>query len=454
MSRVNRLFHLLMTELNATRESIKNKNRRKKIAMASILHARKRSSRQYVPTDSSESSLRNGRLRGLSQWRIISKRIRWILATSIAILCVALSQHRQLIFYIVTNPWHHWSPFLSGEVKNGFQHHFYGSSPRFVVVVNSGAEVQPKNRHNRLSSIHATWGPGARAIFVVNNITEYPEISHAVISNVSHPSDPYSFPQLLLLPPEALPDQSVASLKYIVQTILERVNPDFAIFTNDHTYVIPDHLCHFLEGKSPSNDLYAGHSLKAKNAPAFHPESAGYILSRRSMQNLVSKWKENDPICDNPKQTHPGFFVSKCLSRVFGVTVEDTREDGKYNQFHSFPLIRLVTGKVDEWYIRLSEHENLFGDACCSDNTISFHYVEHQETLALFATRQAVLKKPDMSDNELKQTMMRLWPNKRGDVGGYSRVLPPADDQETWPILLRVMRKVSTLHSESSIRCL
>lgn len=422
--------------------------------MASILHARKRGSRQEIPTSSSSSPKRDEDLKGFSKWRIERWIQRILLAVAILILCVAFSRHRKLILCIMANPWQHTSAFISGEVKDGFQHHFYGKSPRFVVVVNSGAEVNPRDRHNRLSAIQATWGPSARSIFVVNNVTEYSEISHAVISNISQPSDPHSYPQLLLLPPEALPDRSVASLKFITQTILERVNPDFAIFTNDHTYIIPDHVCRFLEDKSPSNDLYAGHNLAVKNNPSFPPQSAGYILSRHSMQNLVNKWKENDPICNNPKQTHPGFFLAKCLSTVFNLTPPDTRQDGKYNQFHSFPLVRLVTGKVDDWYNDLSEHENLYGDECCSDNTISFHYVEHLETHALFATRQALLEQPDMSNEELKQTMIRVWPRNPEEVGGWSRVLPPENDNETWPVLLRVMRKVSTLHSESCIRCL
>jgi len=421
--------------------------------MTSMLHSRKRGLLLNERKDSSIDAHSIGVSKGF-KWRDISKAIRWLFAALtllvvILLLWRGLQRHWKVMWHVVLHPWAHGSFLVRGEVRDGFQHHFYHKSPRFVVVVDSGSEVNPDNRHNRLESIHATWGPSSRAIFVVNNVTEYPKASHAVISRDSQPRDPYSYPQLLLLPPDALPDRSVASLKYIIQTVLEQVDPDFALFTNCHTYIIPDHVCHFLKDIAPSDGMYAGHALKVNNA-SFHPESAGYILSRRSMRNLVSKWKENDPICIDPKESHPGFFVSKCLSQVFGIAAQDTRQDGKYHQFHSFPLMRLVTGDIDQWYLDLSEHENLFGDDCCSDNTVSFHYVEHLESRALFATRKALLDNPDMADEELKAMMIQLWPV---NVGGYSRRLPDATSK-VWPTLLRVMRKVSTLHSKSSIRCL
>lgn len=423
--------------------------------MASILHSRKRGTRLGEHTTSPTHSQRDEGSKGL-KWRgIFYKTIRWpLIALLFVILCSALARNRKLILNVLSSPWHHGGPIIRGDLKkNGFQHHFDGTSPRFVVVVDSGSEVNPANRHNRLASIHATWGPSARAIFVVNNVTEYPEASHAIISQDAQLEDPFSYPQLLLLPQDAMPDRSVAALKYTIRTVLKRVNPDFALFTNCHTYVIPDHVCHFLNKKSPSDNMYAGHALKVNNE-SFHPESAGYILSRRSMQNLVDKWNEDDPFCNDPKEGHPGFLIAKCLLKVFGVSAEDTRDDGKYNVFHSFPLMRLVTGKVDQWYLDLSEHENLFGDDCCSDNTVSFHYVEHLETRALYETRKALLANPKMSDEELKMFMIQVWPSNPSDMGGYSRALPKADEVVLWATVLRVMRRVSTLHSESSISCL
>ena len=161
-----------------------------------------------------------------------------------------------------------------------------------------------------------------------------------------------------------------------------------------------------------------GHALKT--LVSFHPQSVGFILSCHSMQNLMKMWKKNNPICNDPKVQHAGKFISKCLSEVFGIPTEDKRDEGKYNQFHAFSLVWLVTGKVEQWYLDLSDKENLFGKDCCSNNTICFHCVEHLEMHALFVTRKAVLENPDMKDEELKTLMIQEWPTKQEDIGGWS----------------------------------
>ncbi len=90
----------------------------------------------------------------------------------------------------------------------------------------------------------------------------------------------------------------------------------------------------------------------------------------------------------------------------------------------------------------------LAGVDCCAQDTVSFHYVESMETKALFATREALLKNPHMSDHELKGIMMAEWPRHFEDIGGYSRGLPKESDQEGWEPLLEVMRKISSRHTQ------
>jgi hypothetical protein len=116
----------------------------------------------------------------------------------------------------------------------------------------------------------------------------------------------------------------------------------------------------------------------------------------------------------------------------------------------------MALGKVDQWYI--NKHQDLariaglddsystllFGNDCCSPDTISFHYVEHLETRVLYNVRHALLENPDMTDNELKTGMLKEWPTEFKDLGGYSRGLPDEMSQEEWEPLLAVMRKISS----------
>ena len=38
--------------------------------------------------------------------------------------------------------------------------------------------------------------------------------------------------------------------------------------------------------------------------------------------------------------------------KTFGVTPADTRHHEIYHRFHAFPLTRMVSGDVDEWYLK------------------------------------------------------------------------------------------------------
>jgi hypothetical protein len=151
-------------------------------------------------------------------------------------------QHRKVILHVMKDPWSHGGAILRGRA--GFRHHFYSGEPRFVTIVMPSV-VNPTGRPRRLKAIQDTWGPSARAIYVVHNSSEFPDAvkEHAVISEEHEPYDRYAFPQLLLLPPDMTVDDGLPRLYYAIRTIHEKVNPEFAFFVNDHTFVIPEHLC-------------------------------------------------------------------------------------------------------------------------------------------------------------------------------------------------------------------
>ena len=162
-------------------------------------------------------------------------------------------QHRKVVLHIMSDPVRHIKgagASLKGRV--GFRHHFYSGNPRSVTVLLPSV-VNPTKRYRRLDSIFETWGPTARAIYVVHNISDFPQASpHAVISEYSKPEDPYSYPQLLQVPTHISFDDGVPRLRYVIETIHNKINPDFAYFVNDHSFVIPEHLCKYLEHMSPN----------------------------------------------------------------------------------------------------------------------------------------------------------------------------------------------------------
>jgi len=439
--------------------------------MASQLHARKK----ILPHDildltpaSPESG--NHSMKG-KRSKKLAKELQYALTAVVSFVGLGLFlgyvllhyQHRQIILHIMKDPWGHGGSILKGRV--GFRHHFYTGSPRFVSIVLPSV-VAPEKRMRRLESIQQTWGQGSRAMFVVHNVTEFPQAAHAVFSETSKPTDPYSYPQLLLLPPEIGLDDGLPRLYYTIRAVFDRVNPDFAFFVNDHTFVIPEHLCKYLEHRDPDDDLYAGHALNNGKKGAFNSGAAGYLLSRGTMQKLIHKWNEQDPTClvtgDANKwlQGNPGLVTVQCLETL-GIRAIDTRASHKWHRFHAFPLTRVVTGAVDQWY--KNKHQGvsqligetdgsydtlLPGTDCCSMDTISFHYVEYMESRALFSTREALLRNPQMSDHELKNLMLAEWPHDPKEVGGYSHALPKETDVEGWGPLLEVARKISSRRTQ------
>ena len=64
--------------------------------------------------------------------------------------------------------------------------------------------------------------------------------------------------------------------------------------------------------------------------------------------------------------------------------------------------------------------------------------------IALFATREALLKNPHLPDVELKGLMTAEWPRERKEIGAYSRGLPEEGDDEAWKKVLQTMRRISS----------
>mmetsp|Transcript_15957 Transcript_15957/g.27023 ORF Transcript_15957/g.27023 Transcript_15957/m.27023 type:complete len:400 (-) Transcript_15957:407-1606(-) len=371
-------------------------------------------------------------------------------------------QHRRVILKVIQDPWSHASPLLRNS-QVGFHHFLRSGPPRYVTVVMPSV-VNPKKRTRRLESIADTWGPLANAVYVVHNVSEFPQSSHQVYYKEQHPADPYAYPQLLLVPPHITVSDGLPRLNYVIRSIFEKINPDFAFFVNDHTYVIPEHICRFLHKRDPTVSIYAGHALK-NHKEAFNSGAAGYFLSRKSMSLLVKSWDEERDDCvvkDDNKwlQGNPGIVTARCLHHQLETPALDTREKGKWHRFHAFGIVGVVKGKVDGWY--LNKHEDLEnilgfdpsysklleGEGCCSKETISFHYVEFKETRALFSVRQALLKNPQMTDQQLQDLMMQEWPTEWNELGGYSKPLPKKESTDEWKPLLAVVRKISSRHTQ------
>ena len=363
--------------------------------------------------------------------------------------------------------------------------------PRFLInTVVLPSVVNPKGRTRRLDAITATWASPTNAIYVTHPGTDS-----------DYSIDPSSslgkYPQIMSIEPNiATEEQGVPRLKYVIEKVYKEFNPDFCFFANDHTFIIPRHLYKFLDtiDANPDEHLYSGHALRPKNQKgakyAFNSGASGYFLSRKTMQTLTEKWNSGDVTCEGSDrpwiQGNPGLLTAECLASI-GVHPIDTRDEEKRHVFHAFGLMRVVKNEVDSWYHGKHEdlaeilgedlkyhHELQKGVACCSPDTgefalvvivimifikhlsrklmritciqmneiATFHYVEYAETRALWDTLNEIKRNPGISDKMLQELMIRSWPEKKSDVGGYAHNLPPPKKKDVWNDLLQVIRMI------------
>ena len=133
----------------------------------------------------------------------------------------------------------------------------------------------------------------------------------------------------------------------------------------------------------------------------------------------------------------------------------DTRDDKLSHIFHAFGLVRETSGKVDEWYLNkhdaldgvlgvdgVHHHKPQSGSMCCSQSTVSFHYVEGAECLALWKVLE-VVHEATMTDAQIQSLMSDVWPMGRQNLGFYSHGLPHGMP-DSWNGVVEVVRKIAT----------
>jgi len=373
-------------------------------------------------------------------------------------------------------------------------------SQKFVTIVMPSV-VNPQGRTKRLTAITDTWGPKANAIYVVHDLQQYTS-SIAAASDMTR-NKSLLYPKSLLIPSNISDSMGLDRLIYVLQQLLlqHHHNFQYAFFVNDHTFVIPEHLCYFLSteqrrrqwqqqhptpdnrnqnntNNNNNNDffLYAGHAMKESGQEyMFNSGAAGYVLSKSTIRQLIHTMVYQRHTCYSnlPLNTlawyqgNPGLVIAKCLHEALGVDAIDTRDNVAHpsstslprHVFHAFGLVRMVTGKVDEWYTNkhrllqfpttttsrlhqqqqqqqdTSDTSNIslmeeklkyllpFGTNCCSTYSVTFHYVNPDETYALYELRQWILthkkEQPLMKRQLLEGIVRQRWPSSEESLGFY-----------------------------------
>ncbi|XP_046331898.2 glycoprotein-N-acetylgalactosamine 3-beta-galactosyltransferase 1-like [Haliotis rufescens] len=176
-----------------------------------------------------------------------------------------------------------------------------------------------------------------------------------------------------------LTEKSIASLKHIYKHHLDKY--DWFLKADDDTFVVMENLKFLLSHYDPTEGVYVGHLFKKYTKWGYMSGGAGYVISRQALRLLVEQGYNKNDTCAK-SGTDEDVEVASCLHNV-GVPVHNTLDRFGRESFHAFSAGDHIMGSLPKAIQKWDRHETKKGKECCSQLTISFHYVDPKQMRTL-----------------------------------------------------------------------
>lgn len=156
---------------------------------------------------------------------------------------------------------------------------------------------------------------------------------------------------------------------------------DWFLKADDDTYIIVENLRYFLSHHDPNSLEYFGHKFKVIVKQGYFSGGAGYILSRKSLEVFVTKGLSGAVKCRQDGGAEDA-EIGICMENL-GIKAGDSQDIYGKETFHPFNPTAHLRGFYPPWFYNNAANYPQKGLGCCSDYSISFHYMTPNDMYAM-----------------------------------------------------------------------
>ncbi|KAK4010680.1 hypothetical protein OUZ56_019812 [Daphnia magna] len=222
----------------------------------------------------------------------------------------------------------------------------------------------PANHETKALAVKETWGPRCNVLLFMSsaNDTKLPAIGLPVGEGR-----------------EELWGKTREAFRYVWERYQDEV--DWFFKADDDTYVIVENLRYFLSGFNTLKPSYFGNKFKTLVDNGFISGGAGYALSKEATRRFVTIGYHNESLCRKDHGGAEDVEMGYCMQNL-NVSAMDTRDSQGRARFFTFAAeSHYFPGEIysgDYWYWDYMYYPPTQGRNCCSDSTISFHYIDQR----------------------------------------------------------------------------
>lgn len=156
---------------------------------------------------------------------------------------------------------------------------------------------------------------------------------------------------------------------------------------DDDSFAIMENMKYMLSAYSSDDPLYFGHRFKTKEHKyGYFSGGSGYVMSNQALRLFVEKILTNTSLCRVDSDTGSEDWNTGACMEDAGVYPGDTRDALKRDRFLPFdPKHHLFPFRDPTfWYWSYNYYQSNEGLDCCSNYTISTHYIPPQNMYTLY----------------------------------------------------------------------